>query len=113
MTPREANIIITKAGLFDGRQSSVEKAEAWAEVLDGIELDEALEAVARHYRRSNAYLMPADIRGLVKSIRDDREREAAKHRPRLEVVGTPPPGGSVKAMMALYESGELEAAADG
>lgn len=98
MTPREANIVITKAGLFDGRKSSVEASEAWGEALGAITLEDALEAVRIHYSRSQGYIMPADIVAIV-NVKRKKAREAEESRLRDEerrlALEAPPRQGSI------------------
>lgn len=67
MTPTEANVLLTKAGIVDPRMrrtdpaEAADRAEAWAEILSDVALPDALEALAAHYRSSKDALMPADV----------------------------------------------------
>lgn len=69
MTPREANVLLTKAALLDPRMKRVDLAEqadmatAWASALTrgGVDLPAALTAVEEHYLTSREAITVADI----------------------------------------------------
>lgn len=66
MSPREANVLLTKIALVDrwfkrDADSAVAQAEAWADLLADVSLDDALAAVTEHYRAEGRSIMPADI----------------------------------------------------
>lgn len=67
MTPTEANVLLTKAGMVDPRMRRVDpmeaadRAEAWADLLGDVSLADALEAMHEHYQSSTDALMPAHI----------------------------------------------------
>lgn len=72
MTRTEAALALAYAAAFDRRTVGVTDAEAWAEALSGISLDDAKAAIAEHYGASTDYLMPAHIRAIVKAKRAAR-----------------------------------------
>jgi hypothetical protein len=74
MTPAEVAKVLTKASAYDLRTVGQADVIAWHEALSDIELADALEAVARHFRLSTDRLMPAHVRQLVRDIRDERLR---------------------------------------
>lgn len=82
----EVALVLTKAAAYDRRTVGEADARAWHEVLGDVELVDALAAVARHYRDSTDWLMPAHLRRLAAQCRDQRQRiEGA----RAEVLALP------------------------
>lgn len=76
MTPREANVLLTRAALLDGRlrrepEERAQMATAWAQVLADVPLEPALEALSAHYREQTRSVMPADIAALVEDVPAD------------------------------------------
>lgn len=62
MNAIEVNVILTKAALIDPFiVPDPDRAEEWAEVLDGVSFDEGLAAMRAHYATSSDRLMPAHI----------------------------------------------------
>lgn len=67
MTPDEANVLLTKAGMVDPRMRRVDpneaadRAEAWAEILETVDLGEAIAAMRTHYAVSAETLLPVHI----------------------------------------------------
>lgn len=80
-----ANVLLTRLRLLDPRiplsDDPVAQAEAWAEVLDEVPLDEALAAAVAHYRESTNRLMPADLVERCRVV-DAQAEEAAAARAR-------------------------------
>lgn len=75
----EVALVLTKAAAYDRRTVGEADARAWHEVLGDVELVDALAAVARHYRDSTDWLMPAHLRRLATAHRTERRRvEGAK-----------------------------------
>ena len=75
----EVAVVLAKAAAYDRRTVGEADARAWHEVLGDVELVDALVAVARHYRDSTDWLMPAHLRRLAAQCRDARLRvEGAK-----------------------------------
>ena len=70
MSPREANVLLTRAALIDSRLRRVPEERAqmaieWADVLASVPLELAIEAMREHYREQTRSIMPADIVALV------------------------------------------------
>lgn len=74
MTPEQVGAVLGKCAAYDRRTVGETDIHAWTEALDGISYDEALEAVRRHYRATDAWAMPAHIRAIVHGIREDARR---------------------------------------
>lgn len=74
MTPQQIGAVLGKCAAYDRRTVGETDIHAWTEALDGITYAEALEAVRRHYRADDAWLMPAHIRAIVHGIREDNRR---------------------------------------
>lgn len=74
MTPAEAAKVLAKASAYDQRTVGHTDVLAWHEALADLGYDDAMAAVARHYAHTTDRLMPAHIRRLVVSIRNDRHR---------------------------------------
>lgn len=74
---------------YDRRKAGVPEVVSWHEALSRAQvgMDEAVEAVHRHFSTSTDYLMPANVIMLVKAIRQDRAREAQR---RGAITGPPP-----------------------
>lgn len=72
MTPAEVARMLAAVQAFDRRTVGEADVAAWHRVLVGVELADALEAVARHYGVSVEWLMPAHVRTLVAEIRRER-----------------------------------------
>lgn len=86
MTPGDAARVLASCMFFDGRQMPEDKqlrrdfTLAWFTVIGDLELDEALEAVRRHYMTSRKWAMPVDIRDGVAALRKERrELEQPEH----------------------------------
>lgn len=75
MTPREANVLLTRAALLDPRMKRVDSreqadmAEAWASALSrrGVTLEAAVDAVEEHYLTSRDAITIADVVALAVS----------------------------------------------
>lgn len=73
MSPREANIVLAKAGQYDGRKADPDTATEWATALKGLRLEDCIEAVRWYYANGDGrWVMPKDIRRHVNIIRQDR-----------------------------------------
>src|SRR6266498_864439 len=72
MTPGDVARVLTKAAAYDQRTIGEADVLAWHEILAPYELVDALEAVTRHYRDSTERVMPAQLRKLTITTRDER-----------------------------------------
>lgn len=76
MNRADASRVLAKAAAFDNRKPSAAAAAAWAEALDDVPLQEALDLVSVYYATNREWIMPADINRLWKERRHTRLREA-------------------------------------
>jgi hypothetical protein len=76
VTPGDVARLFGTCNLYDYRFGQPNAAEmaAWFKVLHDLDVDEALEAVARYYAEHTDRIMPAHIRRGVKAIREERRR---------------------------------------
>lgn len=86
MDAREANVLLTRAGLVDGRKPSVERAEVWAEVLVDLPFQDGYDALTEYHRRSSGWVMPADLITIARELKaraadEARRLEARQARP--------------------------------
>lgn len=81
MTPGDVARVLAACMNFDGRQMPEGRDEArqftmaWFTVIGDLALEDALEAVRRHYMTSTKWAMPANIREGVKQLHRERERD--------------------------------------
>lgn len=82
MTPIEAGQLLAIAAAADNRKPNGIAAKFWATTLHGYRLADCEQAVARHYSRSNEFIMPFHVITEVKRIRYERlEAHIQKHGP--------------------------------
>lgn len=74
MTPADTARVLTKCAAYDQRTIGQADVLAWHEIIAGLELADALDAVRRHYRAEARRAMPADILEHAKAAKRDRER---------------------------------------
>lgn len=77
MNASEAAILLGLAAAYDRRTVGEADARAWADALDDIALEDAQDAVKRHYRTSTEWIMPAHVRKGVAAIARERRAELA------------------------------------
>jgi hypothetical protein len=77
MTPAEAAEALATAAAYDNRTISEIAARAWAEALPDIPLADARITIVTHYRNTREWIMPADIRNAVATLRRERVRDMA------------------------------------
>lgn len=80
MTPAEVARMLAQVQAFDRRTVGEADVAAWSLVLVDVELNDALQAVTRHYAESTEWLMPAHLRALVAEIRRERRRAINQER---------------------------------
>ncbi|MBD8477599.1 hypothetical protein [Microbacterium sp. CFBP 8794] len=78
MNAQEANVLLTKAALLDGRfrrapEDLAQMSIEWSLVLGDVHLGPAIDALRIHYRGSAQMIMPSDVR----AITDDMAPDAA------------------------------------
>ena len=82
MTPSQVAELLTFCAAFDRRTIGKADVLAWHTVLGDIDHAEASDAVSAHYRDQTRWIMPADIRGAVRTVHRDRlERHTEAHPP--------------------------------
>lgn len=72
MTPAEAAALLTIAAGFDNRKPDADQARAWAMALDGYRFEDCRDAIVGYYREHREWMMPADVIGRVKRVRNAR-----------------------------------------
>jgi hypothetical protein len=82
MTPGDAARVLAACALYDNRTVGRADAAAWFQTIGDLPVEDALEAVARHYRESTDRMMPAHVRRIVREIREERAR-ATPHEARI------------------------------
>jgi len=83
MTPEEIGDVLGLAAARDRRTVGESDILAWLGDLDGITFDEAREAIRRHYRQTDDWLMPSHVLQHVRVIREEQRRAARRNRPAL------------------------------
>lgn len=99
MTPEQVVDLLTKCAAYDQRTIGEGDVMAWWEVLNRIELADALEAVRLHYTEQSDRAMPADIRKLALNIRDQRQARERQQERRAIEAGTRDRSDDVKALV--------------
>lgn len=80
----ETGQLLTVAAAFDNRHVTTDTAIAWHEVLEDVDLQDALVAVREHHKNSTEYLMPGHVVAGARRSRERREREMRKAMRQLE-----------------------------
>lgn len=75
MNPAEAASLLTIAAAFDNRKPDADQARAWALALDGLRWEDCRDVIVAHYRRSREWLMPVEVVGGVRRLREKRIME--------------------------------------
>jgi hypothetical protein len=86
MTPADAAEVLGVAAAFDRRTVGRADAEAWADTLNGIRLEDAMQAVKNHYASSREFIYPSDVLAIVKTIRQERVRAAGNLTERIPLA---------------------------
>lgn len=79
MTPTQIATLLAYISSIDGRHTSTLMAEAWSDLIGGLDFEDAKAAVQAHYRDSTEWLKPGHIVAGVKTIRAGRIRELERH----------------------------------
>lgn len=82
MKPTETSQVLIKIQAFNNRTFDQANIAAWHETIGDLALRDCLLAVAEFFKASTDWIMPADIRRLVRGIRAERI-EAIGHVPEL------------------------------
>lgn len=84
MTPADTAKVLAKAAAFDQRTIGRADIAAWHEALSDLDVDVALEAVTRHYRRRTDRLMPAHVHEHAAEIYRERRIQARMAREAIQ-----------------------------
>ena len=84
MIPEDIPRLLAMAAARDNRKANQGMALAWFQDLGDLDFDVAVEAMNRHYRTSDAYLMPVHIRRLAEEVDRERRRAAREAREAIE-----------------------------
>lgn len=74
MNVSETGLLLAKIALLENRQATNETIMAWAEILERVQLDHAMEALKRHYQQSTDAVKPAHIIRLVREIKNEEKK---------------------------------------
>lgn len=72
MTPDETARVLAKCAAYDRRTTGRADVAAWHEALQDVDFEAALTAVAKHYRDTTEWIMPAHIRRIIRGSETDR-----------------------------------------
>lgn len=72
MGPEEVIDLLSTAAAFDRRTVGEADVIAWTATVGDLDFGDARDAVVQHYRDSREWLMPADVRKIVKAMREAR-----------------------------------------
>jgi hypothetical protein len=89
VTTDEIIDLLTLLAAYDRRTIGEGDVNAWMLAAGDLPYDDARHAVARHYRQSREWLMPADVRHLVKAVRDERLAAAPLPQPPPHLADDP------------------------
>lgn len=105
MGPAEAGILLAFAAVYDNRSVTDAAGAAWAEILADVSLNDARRAVVIHYSTRREWLMPADVIGIARRLRNER-REGAEREARAAQIegGTTDRSAEIKAFIAEFRS---------
>lgn len=74
MDRRETKMLLIEASAVDNRVVSDPAVMAWADILEGVDYQDARKAMLEHRRSSTEYLQPAHIIALVKKQMPSTDR---------------------------------------
>lgn len=72
MSPDQVIDLLSLMAAYDRRTVGETDVRAWHLAVADLPFDDAKEAVVRHYQQERSWLMPVDVRKLVKKIREER-----------------------------------------
>jgi len=79
MTPDEALEALATAAAYDRRTVGRMDGLAWSKALDDLAVRDVIDAVHLHYRDHREFVMPSDLRTLVRVVRADRVNAVLGH----------------------------------
>lgn len=89
MNSDEVIDLLTTAAAFDRRTVGEADVIAWQSAVGDLDFPDARDAVVQHYRNTRDWIMPSDVRRLVKAIRDARLTLAPVPAPPAELADRP------------------------
>lgn len=81
MNLSETAELLTMISAFNNRTIGEGDVNAWQSVLNDVALDDAREAVRRHFAEQTDWMMPAHVRRIVRDIERERQVSATKWAP--------------------------------
>jgi hypothetical protein len=72
VTAPEANVLLTLASQFDGREPDQYVTRAWAEALKDVDFTDAKQVMVDHYRREHWKITPSHIIAGVRALETER-----------------------------------------
>lgn len=77
MSPAQAAALLgICSACGDNRKPDEDVAKTWAVLLDDLTFEDCRDAIVAHYREFSDWIMPADIRRRVETVRRERVRAA-------------------------------------
>lgn len=98
MTLEQVGALLKMLAAYDGRNVGEADVIVWARQMDGLDFDDALEAVHQHYAETNEWAKPSHIRTLA-----DRRRNARNRRPDVPAPGCYEPDPAERRRLVLDE----------
>ena len=89
MTDDEVVDLLTLMASFDRRTVGDADVDAWLLAVGDLSFDDAKVAVAQHYRESREWMMPADVRRIVRQAREERIKALPLPAPDAETAKDP------------------------
>lgn len=89
MKPSEATAVLAVAASFDRRTVGEADARAWAIVLEGVEPQDARDAVIEHYTESREFVFPADVLAIVRRRVREKSRDLPPVTPPRDLADNP------------------------
>lgn len=82
MNKLELAQLLTIASAVDNRTVAPETVEAWHPIIGHLDYGIAVEAVQLHFAESDKYLLPAHVNACARRVKETRERDMRRSRPR-------------------------------
>lgn len=89
MSPEEVVDLLSTAAAFDRRTVGDADVIAWHAAVGDLDLTDAQAAVVQHYQATREWVMPSDVRKLVKQAREKRLAREVIPAPRPELADEP------------------------
>lgn len=89
MNFEEAGELLARVAAFDRRTTGEPDIVAWGLALADVDYHDAAQVVVDHYKNSNDWITPADVRGRVARLRRERIAAAGPILPPAELADDP------------------------